>query len=633
MMPDEKGILKATKTIDEQTINYRELSESFELIVENTSDFIFQTTLTGVFTHASPASKQIADYAPEEMIGKRFTKFVPKKELPKYFSKIKEMAKGKKIDSFETYIIHKNGHLIPVEFSGNMIKIRNKSYIVGVMRSITERRQAEEKLRLSEERFRDIAFSMADWIWEVDKDGRYIFASGKVKEILGYTPEEIIGKTPFDFMSEDDAKRIEKIFKEIASEKKQIVDLENWNLTKQGENICLLTNGVPLLDESGNLIGYRGVDRDITKRKLAEDNMKRTKEYLQNIINSASEIIIAFDTNNRVTTWNKTAELTTGYKQKEVIGRKISRLNMFLNSDDLTDYLNNVLNEYAKPFEDVALQSKEGARKLVRVSGSIVKGDMNGNIGVLLVGRDITRDSELHGKLIPGNSYLCIDEKAESSLSLFKDLTASGLDGLYVTRINHERIKDMFPSVDVEVVLLSEDKIKDFEHIGDIDGLVAKIKRFAEEKPRPLILLDRVDYLLSIFSFEEFIKTLYRFDNVIRSNNAVLLVRVNPYSVDKRQLELLKEELLPLPSQKIEDIELEDKLYEILKFIHRRNQNNMLVSFSKIGHEFSISKVTNSKYLNSLGEKGLVFIEKKGKSKTLHVTEKGKTLLQRRIVI
>jgi len=633
MMPDEKGILKATKTIDEQTINYRELSESFELIVENTSDFIFQTTLTGVFTHASPASKQIADYAPEEMIGKRFTKFVPKKELPKYISKIKEMAKGKKIDSFETYIIHKNGHLIPVEFSGNMIKIRNKSYIVGVMRSITERRQAEEKLRLSEERFRDIAFSMADWIWEVDKDGRYIFASGKVKEILGYTPEEIIGKTPFDFMSENDAKRIEKIFKEIASEKKQIVDLENWNLTKQGENICLLTSGVPLLDESGNLIGYRGVDRDITKRKLAEDNMKRTKEYLQNIINSASEIIIAFDTNNRVTTWNKTAELTTGYKQKEVIGRKISRLNMFLNSDDLTDYLNNVLNEYAKPFEDVALQSKEGARKLVRVSGSIVKGDMNGNIGVLLVGRDITRDSELHGKLIPGNSYLCIDEKAESSLSLFKDLTASGLDGLYVTRINHERIKDMFPSVDVEVVLLSEDKIKDFEHIGDIAGLVAKIKRFAEEKPRPLILLDRVDYLLSIFSFEEFIKTLYRFDNVIRSNNAVLLVRVNPYSVDKRQLELLKEELLPLPSQKIEDIELEDKLYEILKFIHRRNQNNMLVSFSKIGHEFSISKVTNSKYLNSLGEKGLVFIEKKGKSKTLHVTEKGKTLLQRRIVI
>ena len=137
-----------------------------------------------------------------------------------------------------------------------------------------------------------------------------------------------------------------------------------------------------------------------------------------------------------------------------------------------------------------------------------------------------------------------------------------------------------------------------------------------------------MDYLLSVFSFEEFIKALYRINNILRSRNAVLLVRINPNSVDKRQLELFKEEMLPLPSQKIEDIELEDKKYEILKFIQRQNQNNMLVSFSKIGHEFSISKVTNSKYLNSLGEKGLIFIEKKGKSKTLHVTEKGKTLLQ-----
>ncbi len=632
-MSDKKGISKATETIDEQSINYRELAELFESIFENTSDFIFQTTLTGVFTYASSASEKIADYESEEMIGKRFTKFVPKKELPRYLLKIKEMAKGKKIDSFETYVIHKDGYLVPVEFSGNMIKIRNKSYIVGVMRNITERKRAEEKLRLSEERFRDIAFSMADWIWEVDKDGIYTFASGRVKEILGYTPEEIIGKTPLDLMSEDEAKRVGEILKEIASEKKQIVDLENWNLTKQGENICLLTNGVPLLNESGNLIGYRGVDRDITKRKLAEDDIKRTKEYLQNIINSASEVIIAFDTDNRVTAWNETAELITGYKQRGVLGRKISYLNIFVNSDDLTGYINDVFNGYTKPFEDVTLQSKTGARKLVRVSGSIVKGNTNENIGVLLVGRDITRDSELHGKLVPGNSYICIDEKAESSLVLFKDLAVSGFDGLYITRTNPKEIKDMFPSVDVEVILLSEDKTNGFEYVRDIDGLVAKIKRFAEEKSRPLILLDRVDFLLSIFSFEEFIKALYRINNILGGHNAVLLVRINPNFVDSRQLEIIKEELLPLPSQKIEDIELEDKLYGILKFIQRQNQNNMLVSYSKIGYEFSISKVTTSKYLNSLGEKGLVSIEKKGKSKTLHVTEKGRTLLQRRIAI
>jgi len=468
----EKKNSKITKTIDEQNIKYRKLTEFFESIVENTSDFIFQTTLTGVFTYANSASVKIADYKPKEMIGKRFTKFVPKKELPRYLLKIKEMSKGKIIDSFETYVIHKKGHLIPVEFSGNMIKIQNKSYIVGVMRNITNRKWTEEKLRISEERFRDIAFSMADWIWEVDNDGKYTFTSGKVKEILGYTPEDIIGKTPFDFMPENEAKRVGEIFKEIASEKKKIVDLENWNLTKHGEKICLLTNGVPLLDKNGNLIGYRGVDRDITNRKLTEDNIKRTKEYLQSIIDSASEIIISFDKDNRVTTWNKTAELITGFKQREVLGRKISYLNIFANSDDLTSDINDIYNGYTKPFWDVTLQSKTGARKLIRISGSIVKGNTNENIGVLLIGRDITRDSELHGKLVPGNSYLCIDEKVNSSLLLFKDMVVSGFDGLFITRHNPEEIKDMFSSLDVDVILLSEDKFNGFEYVRDIAVLL-----------------------------------------------------------------------------------------------------------------------------------------------------------------
>ena len=632
-MSDIRGVLKATKIIDEKSIDYRELAELFESIIENTSDFIFQTTLTGVFTYASPVSEKIADYKPEEMIGKRFTKFVPKKELPKYLLKIREITQGKKIDSFETYIIHKDGHLIPVDFSGNMIKIRNKSYIVGVMRNITQRKKTEEKLRLSEERFRDISFSMADWIWEVDKDGIYTFASGKVKEILGCTSEELIGKTPFDLMLEDEAKRVGEIFKKLAYEKKPIIDLENWNLNKDGKNICLLTNGVPLLDENNNLIGYRGVDRDITKRKLAEENIKRIKEYLQNVINSASEFIISFDINSKVITWNKTAELITGYEQREVIGISINHLDIFVKSENLTDYINDVLNGYNKSFEDVILKSKTGARKLVRVSGSIVKGNKNENIGVLFIGKDITRDSELHGKLVPGYSYLFVDKKSVSSLILFKDLTFSGFDGLYVTRGINEIIKGVFPSLNVEVVLLSEDKTNGFEYVGDIDSLVTKIISFSKEKSRPLILLDRIDFLLSIFSFEEFMRALYRINNLLESHNAILLVRLNPDSVDNRQLELIKEELLPLPSQKIEDIELEDNLYGILKFIHKQNQDNMLVSYSKVGSEFSISKVTTSKYLNLLWEKGLVFVKKKGKSKTLHLTEKGKILLQRRISV
>ena len=143
-----------------------------------------------------------------------------------------------------------------------------------LIKQIKERECTEKALRESEKRFRDISYSMADWIWEIDNNGRYTFTSGSVKEILGYDPEELIGKTPFELMPEDEAKRIGEVFKRIVSEKRPIIDLENWNLKKKGKKICLLTNGVPLLDESGGLIGYRGVDKDITENKrIAEERV------------------------------------------------------------------------------------------------------------------------------------------------------------------------------------------------------------------------------------------------------------------------------------------------------------------------------------------------------------------------
>ena len=138
------------------------------------------------------------------------------------------------------------------------------------MKNINERKRAEVTLRESEERLKDITFSMADWVWEVDANGVYTYSSDKGLDFLGSSRGDIIGKTPFDFMPADEAKRVAPIFSEIVANKRPIKDLENWNIGRNGEQICLLTNGVPILDEKGNLKGYRGVDKDITARKQVE---------------------------------------------------------------------------------------------------------------------------------------------------------------------------------------------------------------------------------------------------------------------------------------------------------------------------------------------------------------------------
>jgi PAS domain S-box-containing protein len=150
-----------------------------------------------------------------------------------------------------------------------------------VISDITERKQMERALRENEHRFRSLVETTSDWVWGVDEHGYYTYASPKVKELLGYDPEEVIGKKPFDFMPLDEAERTRKLFMDIAKSRESFSRLENTNLHKDGHPVVLETSGVPIFENDGNFTGYRGIDRDITERKRVEEereNLIRTLE-------------------------------------------------------------------------------------------------------------------------------------------------------------------------------------------------------------------------------------------------------------------------------------------------------------------------------------------------------------------
>ncbi len=108
--------------------------------------------------------------------------------------------------------------------------------------------------------------------------------SPQVERMLGYKPEEVIGKTPFDLMPPEEVTRITKVFKDVSEKGESIVALENINLHKDGRRVVLETNGVPIFDEAGEVTGYRGVDRNITGRKQAEEELKKNRDHLEEMV-------------------------------------------------------------------------------------------------------------------------------------------------------------------------------------------------------------------------------------------------------------------------------------------------------------------------------------------------------------
>ncbi|MCP3921824.1 MAG: PAS domain S-box protein [Desulfobacterales bacterium] len=139
----------------------------------------------------------------------------------------------------------------------------------------------EDSLFESETMFRNLIEDTVDWIWEIDETGNFAYSSPRVYDLLGYHPKEIVGKTPFEFMPIEEAKRIEAIFQEISYKQESFRNIENTYVHKDSNFVILETSGRPIFDIQGKLSGYRCIDRDITERKNSEKKLRETEEQLK----------------------------------------------------------------------------------------------------------------------------------------------------------------------------------------------------------------------------------------------------------------------------------------------------------------------------------------------------------------
>jgi len=177
---------------------------------------------------------------------------------------------------------------------------------------IAERKQAQKDLKESENRFRNLVETTNDWIWEVDNNTVYTYVSPKIWDTLGYKPEEVLGKTPFDLMTLEEADRVRSVFEPVAASRQPFTLLENTCLHKNGHPVVLETSGVPVFDNDGEFKGYRGIDRDITRRKQTENEVKAAalhvqeeKAKLESILDALADAISIQDVNFRILYQNR----------------------------------------------------------------------------------------------------------------------------------------------------------------------------------------------------------------------------------------------------------------------------------------------------------------------------------------
>ncbi len=179
--------------------------------------------------------------------------------------------------------------------SASNIPVPGKDVVISTVRDVTKRKLAEDALRASEKRFRDIAGAAGEYLWELDEKNRYIYASPRMAEVFGRPVEDILGSTPFDFMPAEEVRRVEKIFGGLAAERKLFRSLECMLALPSGEVKWESVSGVPVFSENGKFAGYRGTALDITQRKKAEEENRVLLERMQLILDATNTGINIID--------------------------------------------------------------------------------------------------------------------------------------------------------------------------------------------------------------------------------------------------------------------------------------------------------------------------------------------------
>lgn len=145
--------------------------------------------------------------------------------------------------------------------------------------------EANQRVKESEERFRDIVFSSSDVIWETDAGGYYQYLGGRVAEVLGYDPDELLGRPLVELEATDSSTDIRALFWDDSVADENAFQITHWVRNKNGHRVCVHTTGLAF-KSAGKLVGYRGVDTDITDQQQAE----REREALQARLQAAQKM-------------------------------------------------------------------------------------------------------------------------------------------------------------------------------------------------------------------------------------------------------------------------------------------------------------------------------------------------------
>lgn len=375
--------------------------EKLRAILASSPDAITASNLQGKIVDCNEAAWKLMGFSSKkELIGKSSFEFIAEKDRERALENLKKTLAQGTVRNIEYTLLKKDGEEYIGELSASILKDASGNPIgfVGVVRDITERKKAEEKLSKSETRFRSLVEDTGAGIITVDIEGRFAFVNKAICRMIGYSEKELLDKPFVDFIHPEDKARILQIFLNFMTYPEQRPNFDFGGIHKNGHTVHL--HSTPTLFKHGEkIVGSHAILTDITERKKAEEELRSSEERLKILFDFAPDAYYLNDLKGNFVDGNKAAEELTCYNKSELVGKSFLKLRLLSRRHVPKAAKLLAKNAFGKPTgpDEFVLNRKDGTQVPVEIRTYPVK--IKGQTLVLGIARDITERKKAEKEL------------------------------------------------------------------------------------------------------------------------------------------------------------------------------------------------------------------------------------------
>ncbi len=364
-------------------------------IVEASDDAIIGANVQGIITEWNSGAEKIYGFRESEIIGQPISVLAPPDKQAEVVEIMAAIEAGRHIDHYETRRVRKNGEQFYISLSIAAILNKNRQ-LVGfsiIGRDVTERKASEAELQ----RHHDFIVNIEDACFEFDLHGRATFCNEKAHRMLGYTREEYLNLQHQErYATKEEADCVFRAYHELYRTHDAVRVFESDMLCKNGSELTMEMSVSVMRNDDGVIIGFRGVGRDITARKKAQDELERYRTFIENISDGCFEL----DLKGNVTFINEAAEKRLGYTSRTLLGVNNRIFAGAEESKRLFDVFRKVY-QTSEPatVDDFVVCDKDGNSKYVSLSVSLIRDARGTPVGYRGTTRDNTEKMRIQDAL------------------------------------------------------------------------------------------------------------------------------------------------------------------------------------------------------------------------------------------